>query len=53
MHRCRLSNGSLRSIFYTLKQLRKAVDLMKPEEVKTHISTMRAHVLFKAITDTI
>jgi hypothetical protein len=36
-----LSNGSIRSIFYTLKQLSKAVDLMKPEEVKTHISTMQ------------
>jgi hypothetical protein len=41
MHRCRLSNGSLRSIFCTLKQLRKAVDLLKPEEAKKHISTMQ------------
>ena len=33
-----LSNGSLRSICYTLKQLSKGVDSMKPEEVSTHIN---------------
>ena len=36
-----LSDSSFRSISYTLKQISKAVDLMKPEEAKAHISTMR------------